>query len=256
MCTVAVRCDSVYTGVSCGVIARTTHRVYGWVYSAVFSEQLMRLPWARLLPKQSIKNSDNLNRTRCKSLRFETVFIICEYCYCHLCHSFCFFLFGQDHNYGAPPPPTPPESPSPEPLLSPVPAKINGIFDEPIKLEVKVTASPEQVESKDEGVTRCIWWACCFAVFVKMVEVSVISQQQVKSCLEADGSTAQMCALVPHWLTMFDTLIVIRMPIWGAHAQLQAWDHTSSHFENWAKYMYMKIWKCHGQIYPFFFVIK
>ncbi|XP_033643486.1 inactive histone-lysine N-methyltransferase 2E-like isoform X3 [Asterias rubens] len=67
-----------------------------------------------------------------------------------------FGLPYQDHNYGAPPPPTPPESPSPEPLLSPVPAKINGIFDEPIKLEVKVTASPEQVESKDEGVTRCI----------------------------------------------------------------------------------------------------
>ncbi|XP_038054286.1 inactive histone-lysine N-methyltransferase 2E-like isoform X2 [Patiria miniata] len=63
----------------------------------------------------------------------------------------------QDHNYGAPPPPTPPESPSPVPLVSPVPTKVNGIFDDPLNLEVKLTVSPpEQVESKDEGVTRCI----------------------------------------------------------------------------------------------------
>ncbi|XP_022108494.1 histone-lysine N-methyltransferase 2E-like [Acanthaster planci] len=63
----------------------------------------------------------------------------------------------QDHNYGAPPPPTPPESPSPVPIVSPVATKVNGIFDDPLKLEVKVTvSSPEPAESKDEGVTRCI----------------------------------------------------------------------------------------------------
>ena len=42
------RCDSVYTVGSCGVITHAKHSVYGWVYSGVFSEWIMRLPWARL----------------------------------------------------------------------------------------------------------------------------------------------------------------------------------------------------------------
>lgn len=62
------------------------------------------------------------------------------------------FSFNQDHNYGAPPPPTPP---SYSPCASP--AHANGVPDEDTNLSI-VSTSTANEETQERSITRCIWW--------------------------------------------------------------------------------------------------
>ncbi|XP_033126785.1 inactive histone-lysine N-methyltransferase 2E-like isoform X2 [Anneissia japonica] len=69
----------------------------------------------------------------------------------NLHHSHYIGLPYQDHNYGAPPPPTPPASPPPK--LQPVSPskKLNGFLD-----SSNVSTLSNATNSADDGVTRCI----------------------------------------------------------------------------------------------------
>ncbi|XP_076369656.1 uncharacterized protein LOC143256371 isoform X3 [Tachypleus tridentatus] len=60
----------------------------------------------------------------------------------------CFGLPYQDHNYGAPPPPSPPQSPCP---------KVNGSIDEDTSFSViSTTSTNNDTETQEESITRCI----------------------------------------------------------------------------------------------------
>ena len=66
---------------------------------------------------------------------------------------FCLF---QDHNYGAPPPPTPPMSPLPP---SPPVSKINGhidIDDVSCHTTVITTNEDDNIVTPEDSITRCI----------------------------------------------------------------------------------------------------
>ena len=58
----------------------------------------------------------------------------------------------QDHNYGMPPPPSPPQVPSPRPSS---PLQVNGVVQ--MEEEVKTTPLVSVVEEVvEDSVTRCI----------------------------------------------------------------------------------------------------
>lgn len=70
-----------------------------------------------------------------------------------------FFCDFQDHNYGAPPPPTPPPSPPPCPVSPPlvdkaVQLEVDEVLTVPAVAATEVVAKEISVE--DDSITRCI----------------------------------------------------------------------------------------------------